>query len=400
MKDIEFIEKDGVYVADFESEGKCVVQVDNGTTDNLFLYRHMPDMEPSSYDKLDFVCHQRVFDLDVPAGMMIRIISKTEVKAAKMALCPQSGSGSESAPTPDLSEYAKKEELDKLVVSEITNGDAGKALVFNESDGGGAKFEGAEYDSFSGVNDGKTGNGARALMYVKKKGTGEGPKVFLTGDKAYYTKGTDYATGDGGEIAVKDDLKEYSKDVLPGVGEGDKAWCHNHRNGGSVKYVKKDGKTAIVSVDGQNGLLAQVACKDGDNEGATRTGIIVKEKAAYYLKNKAGITATDDEEIATKADLKGFAASSSLENLATKTELANKADTSDIPEKLPNPQKLTIKYNGVQAFEYDGSKAETGNFIVNAETVPMSGSDGTFISAKIAALEARIQALEEKHVEP
>lgn len=284
-----------MYVADFESEGKCVVQVDNGTTDNLFLYRHMPDMEPSSYDKLDFGCHQRVFDLDVPAGMMIRIISKTKVKAAKMALWPQSGGGSgESAPAPDLSGYAKKEELAKLVVSEITNGDAGKALVFNEADGGGAKFEDAEYDSFSGVNDGKTGNGARALMYVRKKGTSEGPKMFLTKDKAYYTKRTDYAIEDGGEIAVKKDL----------------------------------------------------------------------------------------------------------EPLATKKELESKVDTSSLPSKLPNPEKLTIKYNGVQAFEYDGSKAETGNFTVNAETVPMSDSDGTFISAKIADLEARIQVLEAKHVEP
>ena len=41
-----------------------------------------------------------------------------------------------------------------------------------------------------------------------------------------------------------------------------------------------------------------------------------------------------------------------------------------IPTKLPNPNALTIKYNGVQAFVYDGSSAETGNFVVTAETVP------------------------------
>ena len=60
------------------------------------------------------------------------------------------------------------------------------------------------------------------------------------------------------------------------------------------------------------------------------------------------------------------------------------AKKSEIPTKLPNPQALTIKYNGVQAFTYDGSKAETGNFIVNAETVPMSDSDSTTISAELA----------------
>ena len=52
---------------------------------------------------------------------------------------------------------------------------------------------------------------------------------------------------------------------------------------------------------------------------------------------------------------------------------------SEIPEKLPNPNALTIKYNGEQAFTYDGSVAETGNLIVNAETVPMSESDTTTI---------------------
>ena len=60
------------------------------------------------------------------------------------------------------------------------------------------------------------------------------------------------------------------------------------------------------------------------------------------------------------------------------------AKKSEIPTKLPNPQALTIKYNGVQAFTYDGSTAETGNFIVNATTVPMSDSDSTTISAALA----------------
>lgn len=52
---------------------------------------------------------------------------------------------------------------------------------------------------------------------------------------------------------------------------------------------------------------------------------------------------------------------------------------SEIPEKLANPNALTINYNGKQVFTYDGSAAETGNFIVNAETVPMSESDTTTI---------------------
>lgn len=93
MENITFTQKDGVYVADFASKGKCVIQVDNGTTDELLVYRYMPDMEPSAYDKLRIRKSARVIDLDVPEGMMIRIVSKTNVKAAKMVVVEQQSSG-------------------------------------------------------------------------------------------------------------------------------------------------------------------------------------------------------------------------------------------------------------------------------------------------------------------
>lgn len=54
----------------------------------------------------------------------------------------------------------------------------------------------------------------------------------------------------------------------------------------------------------------------------------------------------------------------------TDTLLDKKADVDDIPTTLPNPNALVVKYNGEIAFTYDGSRAETGNFIVNANTVP------------------------------
>lgn len=67
-------------------------------------------------------------------------------------------------------------------------------------------------------------------------------------------------------------------------------------------------------------------------------------------------------------------------DLTDGTALAQK---SEIPTSLPNPNALTIKYNGVQAFTYDGSQSETGNFIVNAQTVPMSEEDPTTIAATL-----------------
>lgn len=96
MKNIVFKEQEGVFVADFASEGNCVIQIDNGNVEPLKIYRHMPEMEPSAYDAIPLHDpYQRVIDLCVPAGMMIRIVSTTAVTAAKMIVLPQaSGNGS------------------------------------------------------------------------------------------------------------------------------------------------------------------------------------------------------------------------------------------------------------------------------------------------------------------
>lgn len=66
----------------------------------------------------------------------------------------------------------------------------------------------------------------------------------------------------------------------------------------------------------------------------------------------------------------------------------------DIPTHLPNPEALTIKYNGVTAFTYDGSTAETGNFVVNAETIPLSESDSTTLSNKLTDISDKVDNIE------
>lgn len=97
MKDINFKQKDGLYIADFVSEGACIIQVDNKNVEPLKIYRYMPDMEPSAYDVIPLGSpYQRVIDLCVPAGMMIRIVSTTAVTAAKMIVLPQVDSNSSS----------------------------------------------------------------------------------------------------------------------------------------------------------------------------------------------------------------------------------------------------------------------------------------------------------------
>lgn len=107
-----------------------------------------------------------------------------------------------------------------------------------------------------------------------------------------------------------------------------------------------------------------------------------QEKGDYALKSEipslpTNVSAfTNDADYATRQDVSDA--------------IVNKADRSEIPLTLPNPNALSIKYNGVEAFTYDGSSKVGGNFIVNAETVPMSADDTTPISGKLSDIDNAI----------
>ena len=93
-------------------------------------------------------------------------------------------------------------------------------------------------------------------------------------------------------------------------------------------------------------------------------------------------------DLATKEELNSTTSTLTTQLTAAINEKANTSDVymksaadtkfaskSEIPNALPNPNALTIKYNGATAFTYDGSTAETGNFIVNLDTIPVSEED-------------------------
>lgn len=104
------------------------------------------------------------------------------------------------------SELAKK--VDRQIM-----GMNGKALVFNESDGGGAKFEHVDGTlSFVGVNDGGE-NGVTGQLYTVKKDAVTnkyiGARLNMTANGFYYTNGRDsmaYTAED--EIATKKDIED------------------------------------------------------------------------------------------------------------------------------------------------------------------------------------------------
>ena len=87
------------------------------------------------------------------------------------------------------------------------NGANGRALVFNESDGGGTKFEHRDGTwSFAGVNDGGA-NGLAGQIYAVDSSTKTGTRINVTKGGIYYTNGKNnmsYEPAD--EIATKRDL--------------------------------------------------------------------------------------------------------------------------------------------------------------------------------------------------
>lgn len=91
-------------------------------------------------------------------------------------------------------------------------GSNGTALIFNESDGGGAKFEHSDGTmSFVGVNDGGE-NGITGQLYSVKKdaesGKNVGSRLNMTTDGFFYTNGNDsaaYTAND--EVATKGDIE-------------------------------------------------------------------------------------------------------------------------------------------------------------------------------------------------
>lgn len=114
---------------------------------------------------------------------------------------------------------ASQDEVINGKTDKVMNGTNGKALIFNETDGGGAKFEHNDGTwSFAGVNDGGE-NGIAGQIYAVKKNASnkmEGTRIDVTKGAMYYTVGDAGATERlvaENEIAVKGDVNAVNAKV-------------------------------------------------------------------------------------------------------------------------------------------------------------------------------------------
>ena len=126
-------------------------------------------------------------------------------------------------PQQDLSNFVEK----------VIEGSNGRALIFNEADGGGSKFEHKDgtYSAVA-VNDGGAG-GLAAQLYAVNKDTKVGSRRNVATTGIYYTNGANsYAFTADDEVATKGDLAAISAD--------DKTVYTTETPGGSQdNYAKK-----------------------------------------------------------------------------------------------------------------------------------------------------------------
>lgn len=157
--------------------------------------------------------------------------------------------------------------------------------------------------------------------------------------------------------------------------------------------INPNTKSRTIIVKGDNGIECKFNWEDTETPVALKsfdtfdeyqlttidpgTIYLVKDVKSIYFGgikySSVGIDPQDyytKDEVYNKEQVDALPHVNAYSKSETDTLLDKKADVDDIPTALPNPNALVVKYNGELAFTYDGSRAETGNFIVNADTVP------------------------------
>lgn len=139
-----------------------------------------------------------------------------------------------------LLNYYTKEIIDQKLAKKVDKEiiDAGnKALIFNEADGGGAKFEHNDGTwSYVGVNDGGS-TGIAGQLYVVDGTTKNGTRLNLTKNGFFYTKGTVISTNPDYEIATIGELAQ-KQDKLP-----------NYVENKYLKVIDLDGTLVLTWAD-------------------------------------------------------------------------------------------------------------------------------------------------------
>jgi len=192
-------------------------------------------------------------------------------------------------------------DINKRVIGEITSG-TGKAMVFNEADGGGSKFEfttGSK--SFVGVNNDESD--IMAQMYALDAAN-KGVRINITKGKAYYTKGqTGPTVTDNDEIAT---LGQVNGKVDKVTENGDFKTTY----GGDETNVeiKSDAKFSPTHTGESTLMVSSIAGtyltnKQTQSGTTNQSNLLVMPTKAYYFHDSIAVAPSAEREIATIGDV-------------------------------------------------------------------------------------------------
>lgn len=168
-------------------------------------------------------------------------------------------------------------------------------------------------------------------------------------------------------LATKDEVKEVKDSVKTyTAGEGVDI------NSNDQVSVKIDQRERHINISPDGGLQFSYSFKK-----------VAPWHYQFLDKNNAQVSSIDSIDFNTEYDslsemVRARAFTVDLEkevSRATKREneidgkVEIKANLSDIPEKLPNPNALSIKVNGLEVASYDGSAAKDANISLNADSL-------------------------------
>lgn len=178
----------------YDSQAKRIRFYDNAGTELV-----------SSIDATDFIKDGMIDDVQISEGQLV-ISFNTDAGKQNISIALTDIFDPSNYYDKTASDTALAGKTDKRLI-----GSSGTALMFNETDGGGAKFEHLDgSESFVGVNDGGQ-NGLMAQIYADKlvNGAWQGAKLDVTNRGIFYTVGSDRFADRAvaaNELAVKGDL--------------------------------------------------------------------------------------------------------------------------------------------------------------------------------------------------
>lgn len=218
---------------------------------------------------------------------------------------------------------ALQTELNTKVTSVLT-GQNGRAEIFNEQDGGGARFTRNDgLRSFIGVDAGVDPDGLVAQIYALKKDEGSdketGTRLNVTRDKIYY-------------------LSRANAEAYPGTGLSDE-----------MELVVKKDLEAISAHAGALKLLTVITIENSLNTDSQR-----REHIASWLSDNSHVPEAGDVIIVQPDDVEYVYADSKWVELGNGSDYATKATLEAESQKISQlQQEMTTKVDGTDTLILD-----------------------------------------------